>query len=75
MDHGAERSVAQYMDKIVKEARADERRKAALAFRNIRARLAEHDMPIHVAADIEQIICEDGDDFGDTQPKDGSQDA
>jgi hypothetical protein len=68
MDYGAERAVAQYIDKIVSEARADERRKAALAFRNIRARLAEHDMPIHVAADIDQIICEDGGDFGDTEP-------
>jgi hypothetical protein len=45
--------------------RWDDNDRAALAFRNIRARLAEHDMPIHVAADIEQIICEDGDDFGE----------
>jgi hypothetical protein len=68
MDEPAERAVAMYIDRIVREARADERQKAALAFRNIRARLALHDMPIHVAADIEQIICEDGDDWGSDHP-------
>lgn len=47
-------------------SRRREKEKAAeLAFRNIRARLAEDDVPIHVSADIEQIICEDAGDFGD----------
>lgn len=35
------------------------------AFREIRARIAQEDVPIHLAADIEQIICETGGDFGD----------
>jgi hypothetical protein len=34
------------------------------AHREIRARLAAEDVPIHVSADIEQILCETGGDFG-----------
>ncbi len=33
------------------------------AFREIRERIGMEDVPIHVAADIEQIICETGGDW------------
>ena len=39
-------------------------------FREIRARIAAEDVPIHVSADIEQIICETGGDFGDESTRD-----
>jgi len=35
------------------------------AFREIRARLGQEDVPTHVAADIDQVICETGGDFGE----------
>lgn len=39
--------------------------RARRAFREIRERMRDEDLPIHIAADIEQIICETGGDFGD----------
>lgn len=62
LDAAREKDVALTQGVLTAVADAANRKRA---FREIRARLAAEDVPIHLAADIEQILCETGKDFGD----------